>query len=73
MTRPLPAIAQDGAESDRAGAKDDDFAPRFWIRPVDGVQGEGADTVFDNKEQMVKPRRPARGNCDLCYSLMSVS
>lgn len=37
------------------------------------LKGKGADTVFDDKEQMVKPRRPARGNCNLCYSLMSAS
>lgn len=37
------------------------------------LQGKGANTVFDDKEQMVKPRGPPRGNCDLCYSLMSVS
>lgn len=37
------------------------------------LQGKGADTVFDDKKQMTKPRGPPRGNCDLCYSLMSVS
>lgn len=39
------------------------------------LQGKGADTVFDDKEQMAKPNYggPARGNCDLCYSLMTVS
>lgn len=37
------------------------------------LQGKGSNTVFDDKEQMVKPHGPPRGNCDLCYSLMSVS
>jgi hypothetical protein len=35
--------------------------------------GKGADTVFDDKKQMAKSRYPPRGNCDLCYSLMTVS
>lgn len=37
------------------------------------LQGKGADTVFDDREQMSKNRGPPRGSCDLCYSLMSVS
>jgi hypothetical protein len=37
------------------------------------LQGKGADTVFDDKKQMAKGLGPPRGNCDLCYSLMTVS
>ncbi|KAJ0114437.1 uncharacterized protein J7T55_010826 [Diaporthe amygdali] len=41
------------------------------VRLRDYLQGKGADTVLDDKSQMSKVRGPPRGNCDLCYSLMS--
>lgn len=43
------------------------------IRLQTYLQGKESDTVFDDKKQMSKKAGPARGNCDLCYSLMSVS
>lgn len=42
-------------------------------RLQDYLQGHEADTVFDDKKQMVKPRGSPRGDCNLCYSLMSAS